>query len=508
MWNEGYTSEVNYTSGYYSELSLARIRLALLCCGIDHGVDENPNYLELGFGQGLSLNINTATSSGNFYGTDFNPGQVANARELARAMGKPLTLLEDSFEELVERDDLPQFDVIALHGIWSWISDNARAAIVELARKSLKPGGAFYISYNVTPGWSPAWPLRTLLSEYAKRECSGTILDKVDQSVNFVDKVIEANAAYFVQNPQLKGRLDMIKKMDKTYIAHEYFNASWDPMPFSQVADKLSAAKLTYAANASILENLSGISLPVGAQEILQTIRDPIMRETTRDYFVNTQFRRDIFVKGARAMSLYDHGKRVEKERFVLLGDPDKCPEKVPTVIGEAELRADIYKPLCKALAGFPDGTASISELLATKELSGLNRAQVWEVLLILTGAGFVSPVSTSTTPDADAAAAKALNAALLERAELGTGVEYLAAPRMGSAIQVGRIDQLFIKAMAAKHKDPVEWVIQLLASQQQLLIVNGETISDAEQTRTELERMFAEFTKQRDPVLRRVGAY
>ena len=180
----------------------------------------------------------------------------------------------------------------------------------------------------------------------------------------------------------------------------------------------------------------------------------------------------------------------------------------MPTVIGEAELRADIYKPLCKALAGFPDCTASISELLATKELSGLNRAQVWEVLLILTGAGFVSPVSTSTTPDADAAAAKALNAALLERAELGTGVEYLAAPRMGSAIQVGRIDQLFIKAMAAKHKDPVEWVIQLLASQQQLLIVNGETISDAEQTRTELERMFAEFTKQRDPVLRRVGAY
>ena len=508
MWNEGYTSEINYTSGYYSELSLARIRLALLCCGIDHGIDENPNYLELGFGQGLSLNINTATSSGNFYGTDFNPGQVANARELARAMGKPLTLLEDSFEELVLRNDLPQFDVIALHGIWSWISDNARAAIVELARKSLKPGGAFYISYNVTPGWSPAWPLRTLLSEYAKRECSGTILDKVDQSVNFVDRVIEGNAAYFGQNPQLKTRLDMIKKMDKTYIAHEYFNANWDPMPFSAVADHLAEAKLTYAANASILENLSGISLPAGAQEILQTIRDPIMRETTRDYFVNTQFRRDIFVKGARAMSLYDHGRRVEKERFVLLGDPNNCPTKVQTVIGEAELREDIYAPLCKVLATFPDCTASIAELLATKELSALNRAQVWEVLLILTGAGFVAPISTSTTPDADAAAAKALNGALLERAELGTGVDYLAAPRLGSAIQIGRIDQLFVKAQAEKQKDPVEWVMQLLASQQQLLIVNVETISDAEQTRTELKRMFAEFKEQRDPVLRRVGAY
>jgi hypothetical protein len=40
------------------------------------------------------------------------------------------------------------------------------------------------------------------------------------------------------------------------------------------------------------------------------------------------------------------------------------------------------------------------------------------------------------------------------------------------------------------------------------LLIVNGETIGDAEKTRTELKRMFAEFKEQRDPVLRRVGAY
>ncbi len=163
MWNEGYTSEINYTSGYYSELSPTRIRLALLACGIDHSIDQSPEYLELGFGQGLSLNINAATNSGKFSGTDFNPGQVANARELASAMGKPIKLFEDSFEELAQRNDLPQFDIIALHGIWSWINNSARAAIIELARKSLKPGGALYISYNVTPGWSPAWPLRILL---------------------------------------------------------------------------------------------------------------------------------------------------------------------------------------------------------------------------------------------------------------------------------------------------------------------------------------------------------
>ena len=64
MWHQGYTSEVNYTYGYYNELSPTRIRLALLTCGIDHSISDNPTYLELGFGQGLSLAINAATSSG------------------------------------------------------------------------------------------------------------------------------------------------------------------------------------------------------------------------------------------------------------------------------------------------------------------------------------------------------------------------------------------------------------------------------------------------------------
>ena len=70
----------------------------------------------------------------------------------------------------------------------------------------------------------------------------------------------------------------------------------------------------------------------------------------------------------------------------------------------------------------------------------------------------------------------------------------------------MGRIEQLFIKAMAAKEKDPAEWVLNLLASQNQLLIVNGETISDIDKTRSELQRMFTEFKEQREPILRRVG--
>ncbi len=508
MWNEGYTSEINYTSGYYSELSPVRIRLALLSCGIEHSISENPDYLELGFGQGLSLNVNAATNSGRFWGTDFNPGQVANARQLANAMGKPITLLEDSFEELAARDDLPQFDIIALHGIWSWISDGARRAIIEIARKSLKPGGALYTSYNVTPGWSPAWPLRILLSEYAKREGSGPILNKVEDSIQFVERVIGANAAYFQQNPQLANRLEQIKKHDRNYIAHEYFNAHWDPMPFSEMADQLAAAKLSYAASASILDNVPAISIPAAAHAVLETIKDPVMRETTRDYFANSQFRRDIFIKGGRPMSVYDFQRRIDSTRFMLQGAVENCPTKIQTAVGEVELKADMYKPVAEELSKFPDASATVAEILASKGAKGLNRAQVWEIMLVMTGAGFVAPVATSATPKEDEAAAHALNRALMDRAEAGVGVEFLAAPKLGSAVTVSRIEQMLIRAALNGEKDPADAVRKSLQSQNQFLIVEGKTVQDQEVTLKELKRILDEFNKNRAVQLQRMGVY
>ena len=257
-----------------------------------------------------------------------------------------------------------------------------------------------------------------------------------------------------------------------------------------------------------MLENLPAISVPAAAHAVLQQIKDPVMRETTRDYFVNQQFRRDIFVKGPRPMPGYDQAKLVEKERFILVGDPEKVPEKVATVIGEADLRADLYNPLVKAMAKFPGGSATVGELMAVKDLAILNRAQIWEILLVLTGAGYVAPASKSTTPAEDGEASRSLNSRLMERAEAGAGVDYLAAPLLGAATVVPRIDQMFIIALKAKEKDPAEWVRQVLVSQGQLLIVEGEMIQDEERTRQELKKMFDSFVSTKADLLKRLGVY
>lgn len=166
-WNEGYFTDSTYTFGYYRELSPNFIRWCLTLKGfVAPEVDENSRHCELGIGQGVSANIHAAANPGKFFGTDFNPAHAANAQELAKASGADAKFFEDSFEEFANRDDLPQFDTITFHGIWSWVSDENRRHMLDFVRKHLKSGGAVYCSYNCLPGWAPVAPMRELLKLY------------------------------------------------------------------------------------------------------------------------------------------------------------------------------------------------------------------------------------------------------------------------------------------------------------------------------------------------------
>ena len=168
----GYIAEIDYTYGFYRELSPALLNYALLLRGYEPpSLDAGFRYCELGFGQGVSANLLAATHpQGRFEGTDFNPRHASGAAGLSAAAGlQNTTWHDDSFEQFLDRDTEP-FDYISLHGIWSWVSPQNRHFLVEILRRKLRPGGVAYISYNCTPGWNPMIPLRDLLTRHVQNQ--------------------------------------------------------------------------------------------------------------------------------------------------------------------------------------------------------------------------------------------------------------------------------------------------------------------------------------------------
>ena len=504
-WNEGYFTEIGYTHGYYRELNPTFQRFCLLLRGFVVLESENMQHCELGFGQGVSINAHAAANSGIFYGTDFSPAQASQAIELAQASGSGAKLFDDSFEQLLKRNDLPQFDSISLHGIWTWVSRNNHNVIAEFIRRYLKPGGTLYISYNCFPGWSPAYPLRQLFALHDRFVRSSSSAEvRVNAALTFSENLLAAQPSYLKAVPDLHERLKNITKQGRQYLAHEYFNQDWNCMYFTEVVDALAQTKLDYACSAVPLDVLDSLNLSKDAIDFLESVDHPILREQSRDYFVNQQFRKDLYVKGARRLPPGKQKQLFLNMYFVLIQFPKDIPLKITGALGEGTLQEAIYNPIIATLASNNYAAKTLREIL--EDLTILNYTQALEAVTVLVNMGAVSPCHTAEPTIEKYASCNALNLHLMEKAQYGNEIELLVSPIVGGGVPVRRFHQLFLLARSVGEQAPDAWAehaLKVIAAQGQKILKDGVTLETAEESLDELILQANEFMEKQLPILK-----
>jgi cyclopropane fatty-acyl-phospholipid synthase-like methyltransferase len=506
-WTGGYVTELTYTHGYYAELNPLRMRAALAAAGLRTA--PTVTACELGFGQGLSLALHAAASGTRWYGTDFNPAQAAHAQDLVSASGVEALIADQAFEEFCSRADLPEFDYIALHGIWSWVSDRNREVMVDFARRKLKVGGVLYVSYNTLPGWGPQLPVRDLMVEYSSRlAASGQgAVERINQTLAFIDRLAAVQPQYLRAYPAVGERLKKVREQNRNYLAHEYFNRDWRPMSFTQLAEWLQPAKLSFAQPGNFLDAIDAINLTADQQALLTGIADPVLRQLVRDHCVNQQFRRDYWARGLRASSPLQHLELLRTQRYVLTRARDAIENKIGGALGQATLQTEHYDPLLDLLADYRPH--SFSELEEKLKGRGLTVPLLLQCLRILIGKGDVHPAQDERATARAKAACDKFNRHLFGLARHSADIQYLASPVTGGGVPAGRIEQLFLLSRLQGQNAPDAWANtawQILSAQNQRLLKDGKPVESAEENLTVLRSQANKFSAQTLPVLRQLG--
>lgn len=501
-WTEGYVADIGYTFGYYNELNPLRVKLAFLNAGLVFPTAGTA--CELGFGQGMSANLHAAASVTQWHGTDFNPAQAAFAQELAKASGAAAHLYDEAFADFANRTDLPEFDFIGIHGIWSWISDENRAVIVDFIRRKLQVGGVLYISYNTQPGWAAMVPMRDLLNQHASvMGVSGHgIVPRINAAIEFADKLLATNPSYARANPQVADRISKLKDQNRNYLAHEYFNRDWMPMSFSAMAEWLASAKLSYACSAHYLDHVDPINLTAEQQALLKEIPDAMFRETVRDFMVNQQFRKDYWVKGVRKHALLDQAEALRTQRVVLVQPASDVSLKVSGALGEATMQEAVYRPILDVLSDHKPNTLGQLE----ERLKAIPFAQILQATLVLIGSGALLAAQEETEIAKAQKATDELNAHLCSKSRGGSDISYLASPLTGGGVPVSRFEQLFLLSRAAGKKMPTDWAQEAwarLSAQGQRLVKEGKTLDDDADSLAELTAQAQMFADKRLPMLK-----
>jgi SAM-dependent methyltransferase len=289
-WGQGYQVEIPYIVGFYPEMAPAHLETALLFAGFKADLTRpGARYCELGCGYGLTtLILAAANPQMSFVGIDFNPTHIVAANALAEAAQLPnVRFIESSFDELFDPrfSDLGQFDIIGLHGVYSWVAPAIRRAIVKFADIKLATGGALYLSYNAAPGWMPRAPLQRLLFESAKRN-PGEPRAATAEALRFAKAMKEAGAFYFKANPQLGAFMDSMERMDFSYLVHEHLNESWSALYHADVAADFAKTTMRFACSAHIADNIGESSVPITTRSLLPDPGDGVWYETVKDFLV------------------------------------------------------------------------------------------------------------------------------------------------------------------------------------------------------------------------------
>lgn len=502
-WTDGYVTDIDYKYGYFDEMNPLRARLAFLNKGLVFPKIETA--CELGFGQGMSINIHAAASAVDWYGTDFNPSQAGFAQDLAKLSASEAKLYDEAFADFAVRPDLPDFDFIALHGIWSWISDENRVVIGDFIKKKLKVGGVLYVSYNTTPGWAHYGPVRSVLARHA--QIFGSQGDgpskRIDRALDFVSDLLVTDPAFTLDNPKAVDFFEESKKGDRKYLAHEYFNRDWQPMDFLSMADWMTNSKLQFACSALLRDHYDVLNLTKNQQEFLRDIPDANFKEYIKDFMVNRGFRRDYWVKGFRALDSHQRMDALNAEKLMLVPEKSSISLKLKSRFGEMQMDESVYNPILDLLDDIKPH--AIEELTSELEVRGLKFGKVIQALMLLVSKGDLCIVQDepliSTTRDK----ATKLNYQIMQQAKGSDHLQHLASPVTGGGIAVDRFHQLFLlqKAHKVERVDQMAletWKI-LEKLGQKVVTKEGVVLQSSEESIAELEREALKFEQKFFPI-------
>lgn len=463
-WTQEHTATLDYQITYFAELNPTRLPLMLARQGLQAHA-RVVHACELGYGTGLSTVIHAAASGVQWWGTDYNPAHAQWANALADQAGVPVQLHDQSFLDFCQRDDLPDFDFIALHGVWSWVSDTNRGIIIDFLQRKLRAGGVVYISYNALPGHAQMVPVRNLMKSYmdTMTPTGQGDLQRARAAYQFVQGMLTSNPQLAEVHPLAKRTMDdLAHQQSNSYLNHEYLVEHWTPMSFSEVAHALQDARLRFACPAIPTHFFDEHFLVPAQREWLAQITDATTRETARDMLVNRQFRQDYWIKGGLQMPAVQAPEALRAVRVVLVRTVSAISAAVVQAVFHTQIAPTTLAPL---LAVLSDGQVhTVGDVLIHAVRAGLAQEDALRALFNLLGNGSMAVAQDDACVQSVAQRVLQLNAAICQQALHSADTTHLASAVTGGGVRVGQLYMQFLAFRNTGLELPQQWAEALAA--------------------------------------------
>ena len=306
-------SELGYKSMPFPYTTPATLEAYAALVGISAPNPKTARVLELGATYGGNI-ISQAlfNPDATFVGIELSQEQVEKGNEvIANAGLTNVSLVQSDIASI--GSEIGTFDYIIAHGVYSWVDDGVKDALLRLIDEHLAEDGIAYISYNTYPGWHTMDEVRQLMMfsnrdkaqfNHKEKVLHGkTIGSIVGSQILKYDNLKERNSKFL-------GALRSVMQKDEYYVGHDHLEPNNDPVYFYQFNDHLGAHNLAYLCDADLtLSMVRSFDVDIADTLDKLALNDHVAQEQYLDFILDTTFRKSIICKAKHAESVtYDMG--------------------------------------------------------------------------------------------------------------------------------------------------------------------------------------------------------
>ena len=306
-------SELGYKSMPFPYTTPATLEAYAALVGVSAPNPKTARVLELGATYGGNI-ISQAlfNPDATFIGIELSQEQVEKGNEvIANAGLTNVSLIQSDIASI--GSEIGTFDYIIAHGVYSWVDDGVKDALLRLIDEHLAEDGIAYISYNTYPGWHTMDEVRQLMMfsnrdkaqfNHKEKVLHGkTIGSIVGSQILKYDNLKERNSKFL-------GALRSVMQKDEYYVGHDHLEPNNDPVYFYQFNDHLEAHNLAYLCDADLtLSMVRSFDADIADTLDKLALNDHVAQEQYLDFMLDTTFRKSIICKAKHAESVtYDMG--------------------------------------------------------------------------------------------------------------------------------------------------------------------------------------------------------
>ncbi len=309
--------------------------------GLLHGVACAPlagaRVLEIGCGNGANLIPMAAAYPGaTFLGIDASGVAIGMAQESVRQCGlENIRFVAARLEEHPLPDE--GFDYVLCHGVYSWVPDSVRKALLRVVAGCLAPEGVAFISYNALPGWHLRQPARDIL-RWHLRGIDGP-REQVEEAKAFAKFLSEAIPEEGPAGRALRAEFATVANRSPNVLWHDELAPEHRAFYLHEFVAAAAGHGLAYLADSDLIEHLLANLDPKTVEVLRSVASDRIELEQYVDLFVPRRFRQTLLIRSGRAVGIADIGRLATGWFSAGLSLREVAPESGPVTSVRFEMR-------------------------------------------------------------------------------------------------------------------------------------------------------------------------